>query len=284
MKQIDLNPSHSRSGKSRRRLPSKEPLKRHDPGSLSQALHFKFPLLSGQDRLIHGVFTRQGGVSDSPYKSLNVSYQTGDLPERVRRNLNIIRDTIGARRIVFMNQVHGGNILRLRKGSDPDLGSTAEADALVTDIPSTALLVKQADCQGVIIFDRSRSVVSLVHCGWRGSVINLLGSVVEEMRSGFGCRAQDMLAAVGPSLGPCCAEFITHNEIFPEGFRRFMVREDYFDLWELSRTQLLKAGLMKENIEIAGICTRCNTDLFYSYRGEGETGRFATVAMIREPA
>jgi len=89
------------------------------------------------------------------------------------------------------------------------------------------------------------------------------------------------MAAIGPSLGPCCGEFITHEQIFPNEFRQFMVRENYFDLWRISRWQLLNAGLIEENIEVAGICTRCRTDMFYSYRAEGITGRFATVAMLK---
>ena len=91
-----------------------------------------------------------------------------------------------------------------------------------------------------------------------------------------------MSAAVGPSLGPCCAEFRTYEEIFPPEFEKFMVRKNYFDLWAVSRMQLLDAGLDKAHVHIAGICTRCRTDLFYSYRGEGVTGRFGTVVMLAE--
>ena len=90
-----------------------------------------------------------------------------------------------------------------------------------------------------------------------------------------------MLAAIGPSLGPCCGEFVTHEEIFPKEFGRFMVGENHFDLWKLSRWQLLEEGIKEDNIEVAGICTKCRTDLFYSYRSEGVTGRFGTVVMLR---
>ena len=134
-------------------------------------------------------------------------------------------------------------------------------------------MVRQADCQGIILFDSTKGVVSNLHCGWRGNTHNILGSVIRRMKTDFGCREPDLMAAIGPSLGPCCAEFITHEQIFPEKFRRFMVREDYFDLWEISRWQLLVARLKEENIEVAGICTCCKTSMFYSYRAEGVTGR-----------
>jgi len=152
---------------------------------------------------------------------------------------------------------------------------------MITNIPRIALMVKQADCQGVIIFDPKIGVIANVHCGWRGNVRNILGSVVTRMKEAFGCEESDLFAAIGPSLGPCCAEFVSHGGIFPEPFKRFKVRENYFDLWAISCRQLMEAGLRVENIEVAGTCTRCRTDLFYSYRGEKKTGRFGTVAMLR---
>jgi copper oxidase (laccase) domain-containing protein len=88
------------------------------------------------------------------------------------------------------------------------------------------------------------------------------------------------MAAIGPSLGPCCAEFVSHKEIFPDRFMRYLVRENHFDLWAISRSQLMEAGIDRDKIEVAGICTKCHSDLFFSYRAEGVTGRFATVAML----
>ena len=143
-------------------------------------------------------------------------------------------------------------------------------------------MVKQADCQGVILTDLVRGVVAVVHCGWRGSVGNILGTVTERMKSEFRCSVSNISAAIGPSLGPCCAEFITYGDIFPPHFTAFRVGKNHFDLWDLSLKQLLESGLDRDRIEIAGICTKCNVDLFYSYRAEGKTGRFATVAMLRE--
>ena len=251
-----------------------------DSGVNHDVITYQFPNLSQCKRLVHAVFTRRGGVSESPYNSLNIGYNTGDRPEYVRKNLQIIKETIGADTLSFMNQVHGKEVLLFRRRHFSKFREPVSADAIITDIPAQALMVKQADCQAVIIFDPVKRVLSNVHCGWRGNTHNILGIVVNRLVTDFGCMESDMKAAIGPSLGPCCAEFIDHERIFPEKFRRFMVREDYFDLWGISRWQLIASGLRKENIEVAGICTRCRTDLFYSYRGEGVTGRFATVAML----
>jgi hypothetical protein len=193
----------------------------------------------------------------------------------------MVREIAGARSLRFMNQVHGKNIVILRESNLQESGGPFTADAMITDLPGVALLVKQADCQAVILYDPVRQVVSNVHCGWRGSVNGLLSAVIGAMRAEFGCDPSRLRAAIGPSLGPCCAEFVTHREIFPESFRPFMVRDNYFDLWAVSRSQLVASGLKDEHIESANWCTRCRTDLFYSYRGEGRTGRFATVVMLK---
>ncbi len=219
-------------------------------------------------------------MSRPPYDSLNVSFNTGDLREHVTRNLSLIREKIGAARILYMNQVHGTEIIVLHRENYSDPG-VCSADAIITDIPLLGIMVKQADCQGVIIYDAVKSVVAAVHCGWRGNVQDILGAVVGRMRTEFGCDPGHMKAAIGPSLGPCCAEFKTYRDIFPEEFSGFIVRDSHFDLWDISRMQLTRAGIMKDSIEVSGICTRCRTDLFFSYRGEGNTGRFGTVAMLK---
>ncbi len=245
---------------------------------------FQFSGLSDYPELSHYVFTRHGGVSDSDFRSLNVSVSTGDSPKNVEANLSLIREVTGARALRFMNQVHGKNIVILRENALQNGAEPFTADAMITNAAGVALLVKQADCQAVILYDPSRRVVANVHCGWRGNAQGLLIEVIAAMKAEFGCDPSGVRAAIGPSLGPCCAEFVTHREIFPESFRPFMVRENYFDLWAVSRSQLVQSGLKDEHIESADRCTRCRTDLFYSYRGEGRTGRSATVVMLKPPS
>lgn len=255
--------------------------KKINKGFPPKVIYYQFPELSKYERLVHAVFTRNGGVSEFPYATLNTSYSTGDRPECVKTNHRIIKETIGARHLTFMKQLHGQDILVVGKANYRNFKGEAGVDAIITDMTDLALMVKQADCQGVILFDPQKRVISNVHCGWRGNTYNILGSVVRRMESDFGCEKPDLVAAIGPSLGPCCAEFVTYEQIFPKEFKRFMVRKNYFDLWEISRWQLLEAGLKKENIEVAGICTRCRTDQFYSYRAKAVTGRFATAVMLK---
>jgi len=244
------------------------------------APHFRYPGLSRYPQLVHGIFTRQGGTSSPPYDFLNTSYDVGDLPRNVTSNLAIIKNALNANHLIFMNQSHGDGVFVFRPERIDRKVETLPVDAVITDTLNIAILVKQADCQGVIIFDPEKRVVANVHCGWRGNTKNILGKVVAQMKRDFGCKGHDLLATIGPSLGPCCAEFVGHKKIFPNSFEEYMVRENYFNLWAISEWQLVNAGLRQENIETASICTRCRTDLFYSYRGEGKTGRFGTVVML----
>jgi hypothetical protein len=253
-------------------------LNRSVPGSPGR---FAFSSLSLFPGLAHGVFSRLGGVSQPPYKSLNVSYSVGDPPSSVSQNLSLIREALGAESLFFMHQVHGGEIYSLKQSIDGCNAEPPEADAVITSVPGIAIMAKLADCQGIILYDPERAVAAVVHSGWRGQVSNITARVVKRMVKEFGCRAEALHAAISPSLGPCCAEFVSYRKIFPLYFRRFMVRENYFDLWELTRFQLREAGVAARNISVGGLCTKCRTDLFFSYRAEGVTGRFCIAAMLR---
>jgi polyphenol oxidase len=241
----------------------------------------QFPGLSQVQGLRHAVYTRHGGNSPPPYQSLNTSASVGDRADHVGMNLETIQQAFDAPTLRGMTQVHGENILMVTgpRRAEPQ-NDAPPADAMATSLQGVALMVKQADCQAVLLVDPGRKAVAVAHCGWRGNVANLPAKVVERMRKAFSCAPGEIRAAIGPSLGPCCAEFTSHEDLFPPHFSRFMVRKNYFDLWGITRRQLVEAGLKKDRIEIAEICTRCRTDLFFSYRGEGRTGRFATLIML----
>ncbi len=250
--------------------------------SVEGCSYFCFSNLSEHNGLIHRVFTRNNGCSKPPYNSLNVSYTVGDDPEVVDGNILAIKRNTGADRVIYMNQQHGDTVISLKGGFDTTPEQVPDADALVTDIPGIAIMVKQADCQGIILFDPVKKVIAVVHSGWKGSVKNIAGKAVEKMHTYFSSTPEDIIAAIGPSLGPCCGEFTTYEEIFPAHFKDFLHGKAHFDFWAITEKQLADSGLKRENIVNAGLCSRCNTHLFYSYRGEGITGRFATVAMIKK--
>lgn len=254
--------------------------RRVDVGRPYDIPFYQFPALGGHDHVAHAIFTRKGGVSRPPYDALNTSLTVGDNPEYVQKNLQMINAIMGGRQLLSVNQVHGSDIEVLFEDNPRALDRPSHADAMITNIAGLALMIKQADCQAVMLFDPVKRIIANVHCGWRGSVLDILEAVVKRMGAEFGSRPVDLRAAIGPSLGPCCAEFRAYREILPEVFRAFMVSEGYFDFWRISRWQLMKAGLEERRIWIAGLCSRCNTDGFFSYRAGNITGRSASVIML----
>ena len=243
--------------------------------------YYSSPLLAGLPEVAHGFFTRQGGVSHGAYHSLNVSLAVGDRREAVAENLGRLRRALGLAQLAGAAQVHGGRaavITSIDQAREEDI---PEVDILVTTVPGLGLLIKQADCQAVMFYDPVNRVVANVHCGWRGQVRNVLRETVELLQARFGTRPGDLYAAVGPSLGPCCAEFTNFRREFPADLWNYQVRPTYFDLWRLSRDQLVAAGLLPARLHLAGRCTRCDPGHFYSYRRDRVTGRQGAVIALR---
>ena len=234
---------------------------------------FCFDALSQEAGLCHGVFHRHGGVSPAPCDSLNVGLAVGDAPELVVENRQRIRQTLSLSSLVGARQVHGDQVAIVQKDPGRDIDGV---DALVSDVVGIGLMIQQADCQAVLLYDPTRSVVGIAHSGWRGSVANIIAKTVAVMRDAFGSDPGGMYAAVSPSLGPCCGEFVNHHQELPDYFRSFQVKKNYFDFWAISRHQLEGTGIRPERISIAGLCTVCDSR-FFSYRRDKCTGRNGSV-------
>jgi purine-nucleoside/S-methyl-5'-thioadenosine phosphorylase / adenosine deaminase len=246
----------------------------------------RFRHLAGVEGVHHAIFTRHGGVSCGPFHSLNTAFGVGDDTAAVKENRRILSQCLVGAETVFLNQVHGTHVLAVEAGRSVALDGDGaephpwEGDALVTALPGKGLAIQTADCQSVLLCDPVRRVVGNVHSGWRGSIANIISRTVGVMVDTFGCRGDRILAGIGPSLGPCCAEFIHFRKEIPENLWHYGDRHHRFDFWSLSRDQLVAAGLAESNIETGRYCTRCRTDLFFSYRGEKRTGRFAAVIAL----
>jgi YfiH family protein len=246
---------------------------------------YQFKNLAACSGIEHRIFTRNSGFSQPPFASLNVGFGIGDTQKNVSKNRGIISRFMGADRLVFVRQIHGCEIAVLSRDSEqrgiPPAGRAVTADAMVTDIFERNLVIQVADCQAVLLYEPARRVIANIHCGWRGNVQNIIGRTVGVMEQHFGCRPGRIQAGIGPSLGPCCAEFINYRSEIPMEFWRYKGLNEHFDFWSLSRDQLKRAGVAEINIESSGICTRCHTDEFFSYRAQRTTGRFAAVIGLR---
>ena len=185
--------------------------------------------------------------------------------------------------LVFLNQVHGKDVAVIKTDRDLQhaVKSPPTADAVITQIPAAGLAIQAADCQAVMLCDPVRGVAANIHSGWRGSISNIIGACIHTMKQEFSVNPANLSVGIGPSLGPCCAEFVHYREEIPESFWKYKDDKDRFDFWQISRDQLQAAGVKPENIECAHMCTKCNPHLFYSYRSEGSTGRFAAVVGLK---
>ena len=240
---------------------------------------YRFENLSAQVGLDHRIFTRSRGVSRPPFDSLNISHGIGDRRENVNENRRALSRSLGSGELVFARQVHGCEVAVIARKKEGEAGTAAgrqmTADAMVTDIAGKHLVIQVADCQAVLLYEPSQRVVANIHSGWRGSIQNIIGRTVAVMKQDFGCRPELIQAGIGPSLGPCCAEFVNYIREIPRDFWRYGDSRRHFDFWSVSRDQLNKAGVPENHIELSRICTRCHTDQFFSYRSEKTTGRFA---------
>lgn len=225
-------------------------------------------------------FSRHGGASELPYHSRNVGLHVGDDEARVLRNRALIKEELGLPRLVSARQVHGDSVLVVDWMPDADV-EYAGHDALITNLAGIGLMIQQADCQAVMLHDPEHGAVANIHSGWRGSVANIIAKTVAAMTAACGTRPAGLLAAISPSLGPCCGEFSQYQTELPLSFHAYQVRPNHFDFWAISRDQLRDSGVRSEQIEIAGRCTVCDGN-YFSYRREGITGRFASViGMVR---
>lgn len=244
-------------------------------------LYFKFPGLAEFPGLAHGVFTRHGGHSPAPFNSMNVSCNGGDDADTVESNRSLIADCLGAGRpITFSDQIHGPDVVSLKQADTSKIPAKITGDAMITDIPGMPLGIQLADCQAILLYDPVKSVVANVHSGWRGSIQNIAGKTIGRMQSDFSCRPENVRAAVSPSLGPCCSEFINYQTEIPEKFWSYGNSRNYFNFWVITRDQLTAAGVLAEHIEFSNTCTKCNEHLFYSFRKSPKTGRFAAVIEL----
>lgn len=235
--------------------------------------------LMNSSRIAHGCFSRHGGVSEGAFQSLNVSFHVEDETDNVHKNRKRIKETLDLDLLVSAKQVHGDKVYVVSEKPIVDV-EVEEYDGLITNISGIGLMVQQADCQAVLLFDPVRMAVGIIHVGWRGSVANIIQKTVDGMSAAFNTNPRDLLAGISPSLGFCCAEFVNYKKELPQSFHAYQVKPNYFDFWAISRDQLISVGVKPDNIEASGVCTFCNTD-YFSYRRDKTTGRCASVIGLK---
>lgn len=231
----------------------------------------------------HGFTTRLGGVSTGFLTSMNLGVRRGDTQENVEKNYQILGEALGfdPHKVVCAVQVHRDDV-RTVTASDWGKGlytrTDYEADALITNVLGTALLVYSADCGTLLLEDQATGAIGACHAGWRGTALGIAEKTVRAMRDTFGTRPGDVHVSLGPCISRCCFE--TDRDV-PAAMERALGREaeaaitrngeKYFvDLKEINRRFLKRAGIPEENIDVSPLCTACAPDTFWSHRRHGD--------------
>ena len=260
--------------------------------------YLEFRLLRESGVVHHAFSTRLGGVSRGCYESLNLSFTRGDDETAVRENFRRIGAAIGvdSEDMVFSQQTHTTNV-RVVTETDRGAGIArprefTDVDGLVTNVPGICLVTFFADCVPLYFVDPVKRVIGLAHSGWRGTVGKIGKVTVERMQGSFGCRPEDILAAVGPSVCQDCYE-VSEDVIeqFCERFepaaqaQLFYRKENgkyQLNLWKANELVFLEAGILPEHMAVTNLCTHCNSKILYSHRAMGnERGNLAAFLALK---
>jgi YfiH family protein len=276
--------------------------------------------------IVHGFSTRAGGASLLDGAGvLNLGFTDWDLRQKVAANREQFVGAVcpssrsgrsnspgdGQISLITLQQVHS-DIVHVVRATAP---GALPGDAAICDRAGLLLGIQTADCVSILMADTRRRVVAAVHAGWRGTLARIVAKTVGRMRLEFGTKPEDLLAVLGPAIGPCCYEvgpevaqsfagqFARATEWFEGPFERLAAGEEAnplpwlsmmppghgapcervrLDLRAANRWQLIDAGVRPKNIAVSALCTGCRNDLFFSYRKEGAaTGRMMSVIGIR---
>ncbi len=249
--------------------------------------HFRFESFP-EGEVLQGIFMRHGGVSPAPWVSLNTATTVGDSRENIIENRQRIFSAVNrpVASIFDVWQVHSSHVVCSDQPRPLDTPHQ-KADAIITNRSEITLFMRFADCVPVFLYDPTHKVIAIVHAGWKGTVDNIVSKTIAAMQERYQSKNADILAGIGPSIGP------DHYEIggdvarmvegaFGQDSSELLCRtggRTFFDLWKANTLNLRRSGV--KEIELAGICTACQTGDWYSHRAEhGKTGRFGAVLAL----
>ena len=238
--------------------------------------------------LIHGLYTRTGGVSPAPWKSLNLGGTTGDERDNIIENRKRIFESINrpVESIFDVWQVHG-TICIASNVPRPLDGKHHPADIILTNSKDITLMMRFADCVPIFLYDPTNHAIAMVHAGWQGTVDQACAHAVAAMQENYNSSPKDIIAGIGPSIGPDHYEVGPDviekvKQAFPSTFPQLFNQKGqstFLDLWQANAFTLVASGVSQ--IEISEVCTACDTNRWFSHRAErGKTGRFGAVLAL----
>jgi YfiH family protein len=242
----------------------------------------------------HAFTTRLGGASRGIFATLNLGRNLGDDPEALKENYARVSRAAGfdTGRFVFTRQVHGDTVRPCTAADliEPDGDVPYEADGLITNEKNVPLVISTADCVPILLCDPVRGAVGAVHAGWRGTMRDIAAKAVRRLMAEYGCRPEDIRAAIGPCISACCFE--TGPEVADAARALLGARAEEFilprgdkfmvDLKGINARRLEDAGVLPENIDVSDLCTACRSGTFWSHRKtKGQRGGQAALIMMK---
>ncbi|MCY9510067.1 peptidoglycan editing factor PgeF [Paenibacillus larvae] len=254
--------------------------------------------------LTAGFTSRRGGFSHHPFESFNIGLHVQDRPEDVIHNRQLLAKTINMPfdALTFGEQVHGSKVAVVTaedrgKGRLSRKEAIQDKDAFITNESNLVLCALYADCVPLFFFDPVKKAMGIAHAGWKGTALNIASATVKAMNEQFGTKPEDLLGAVGPSIGACCYEVndavvdqvkkaLGEQRAKPETVELIIQEQEkgtyQLNLQECNRFFMQKAGILSSRIEVTQLCTSCSNEWFFSHRKEqGKTGRMAAWIALR---
>lgn len=259
--------------------------------------YLTIPAFTATGLVTHAFSTRNGGVSTGVYATLNLGLGKNDQRKNVLENRRRFLHALGLEltSLVAGRQNHGTGVAVVTEGDrgrgmDNYAKGLPGTDALVTNRRGMVLSIYFADCVPLLFLDPVGRAIGIAHAGWKGTIASIGRKTLWYMQREYGTEASQCLAAIGPSIGPCCYEVGQRvigplRKAFPD-WSAYVVPigggKYHLNLWELNRRQLLSAGFREENVFVSNLCTACRGKLFFSYRAQGgSTGSLAAVIALK---
>lgn len=265
--------------------------------TVGEVLYLSYPLLEHTGIVKHGFSTRLGGVSKGIYSSMNLSFTQGDSVENVLENYRRMAMAIGVKEenLVRARQTHTTNVHKVTTENKNE--ELQDVDGLITDVPGICLTTTYADCVPLYFVDPVHKAIGLSHSGWRGTVGKMGRETLRRMKEEYGTKAEDVVAAIGPSICQECYEVsedviakfkeafdeIYWKDLFYQKENQKEIKKYQLNLWKANEIILLEAGVLKEHIAVTNVCTNCNSDVLFSHRAsKGKRGALAAFLALSE--
>ncbi|HHY74539.1 MAG TPA: peptidoglycan editing factor PgeF [Bacillus bacterium] len=254
---------------------------------------------SFNQNVVAGFSTRQGGVSKEPFHSMNLGLHVNDEKKAVTRNREKLAELIDAPLTTWVcaEQIHGAKIAKVTnkdagKGSIQMETAIKGVDGLYTRENDTFLFTVYADCVPLYFFAKSQNIIGVAHAGWRGTVANIAGEMVELWKREENISIEDLYVCIGPSIGKCCYvvdDYVIdqvanrlHGEINNHIYEKISSGQYKLDLKQVNVELLKIAGVIPAHIEVSNYCTSCHSNLFFSHRrDQGKAGRMLSFIGMR---